>query len=284
MKRILLCIVFCLACSSAFATGQESDVLYYRSQQWWLLARPADSDSSLSVTLQNNLPSERCQSTANWGGYVGYWSIRNGMLVLDSIQIEYLKDGECVGATLPDSFIPQVFHAYDEDGIVVARWYSGTLRLARGKMLRYEHSGWNRNYETEMVLTIQNGIVVDSVEYHNRVVCEGFDLESLSTQDWDSLQQGFRAIAKYPQLEGKERIFFLVSDFIVDPQGNLVDIAKVSCHAQLDDKLEQQLALEFKRYLMSIRPWKVLYINGKYCVSQRGWSIPIRLSELKNEN
>ena len=76
----------------------------------------------------------------------------------------------------------------------------------------------------------------------------------------------------------------MVSDFIVDTQGNLIDIAKVVCHAQQDDELEQQLALEFKRYLMSIRPWKVLYINGKYCVSQRGWSIPIRLSELKNEN
>ena len=278
MRRILLCIVFCLASSSAFATGQESDVIYYRGQQWWLLARPADSDSSLSVALENNLPSERCQSTANWGGYVGCWSVRNGMLVLDSIRIENLMDGECMSATLPNSFVQWVFKAYDEDGIVVARWYTGTLRLAQGKMIRYEHDGWNRNYETEMELIVQNGIVVDSVEYHNRIVCEGFDFESLSMQDWDSLQQGFRPIAKkYPQLEGKERIFFMVSDFVVDAQGNLVDIAKVRCHAQLDENLEQQLALEFKHYLMSIRPWKVLYINGKYCISQRAWSIPIRL-------
>jgi len=200
------------------------------------------------------------------------------MLVLDSIRIENLMDGECVDATLPNSFIKRVFKAYDENGIVVARWYTGTLRLARGKMLRYEHSGWNRNYETEMELTVRNGIVIDSVEYHNRIACEGFDFESLSMQDWDSLQQGFCPIAKkYPQLEGKERIFFLVSDFIVDPQGNLIDIDKVSCHAQLDENLEQQLALEFKHYLMSIRPWKVLYINGKYCISQRGWTIPIKL-------
>ena len=278
MRRILLCIVFCLVSSSAFATGQESDVIYYRGQRWWLLARPADSDSSLSVTLQNNLPSDRCQSTANWGGYVGYWSVRNGMLVLDSIRIEHLKDGECVVATLPNSFIRRVYKAYDENGIVVARWYTGTLRLAQGKMIRYEHDGWNRNYETEMELTVRNGIVVDSVEYHNRIVCEGFDFESLSMQDWDSLQQGFRPIAKkHPQLEGKERIFFMVSDFVVDPQGNLVDIAKVRCHAQLDENLGQQLALEFKHYLMSICPWKVLYINGKYCIPQRAWSIPIRL-------
>ena len=278
MKRILLCIAFCFACSLAFATGQESDVIYYRGQQWRLLARPADSDSSLSAALEKNLPSDRRQSTANWGGYVGYWSVRNGMLVLDSIRIENLKDGEYVGITLPNSFIQQVFKVYEEDGIVVARWYSGAMRLAQGKMLRYEHDGWSRNYETEIELTVHNGRIVDSVEYHNRIVCEGFDLESLSMQGWDSVQQGFRPIAKkYPQLEGKERIFFMVSDFIVDTHGNLIDIAKVICHAQLDEKLEQQLALEFKHYLMNIRPWKVLYINGKYCIPHRAWSIPIRL-------
>ena len=250
------------------------------------MARPADADSLLSDALAKSLPQDRCKSTANWGGYVGYWSVCGDMLVLDSIGIENLKDGECVDATLPQSFIQQVFKAYDEKGVVMARWYSGTLRLAQGNRIRYEHDGWNRNYETEVVLTVRNGSVVDSIEYHNRIVCEGFDLESLESlslqalKEWDSLQLGFLPIAKqYPQLNGKERIFFVVSDFSVDPQGNLTDIAKVSCHAQLDEKLEQQLALEFKRYLMNIRPWKVLYIKGKYCIPHPGtWSIPIRLN------
>ena len=278
MKRILLCIVLCLSCLSAFATGQESDVLYYRGQRWWLLARPAEADSALSAALDKNLPGDRCQSTANWSGYVGYWSIQGDMLVLDSIRVEQLKDDECVDVTLPHSSLKRVFKAYEEKGVTVARWYSGTLRLARGKMLRYEHTGWNRNYENEMVLTVQNGKIVKSQQYHNRIACEGFDFESLSMQGWDSLQQGFRPILKkYPQLQGKERIFFMVSDFSVDPQGTLVDIAKVSCHAQLDEKIEQQLSLEFKRYLMSIHPWKVLYVNGEYCIPQRAWSIPIRL-------
>ena len=279
MKRILLSVVFCLACLSAFATGQESDVIYYRGQRWRLLARPADADSLLSDALAKSLPQDRCKSTANWGGYVGYWSIQGDMLVLDSIRVELLKEGKCEGATLPDSFIQQVFKAYEDKGIVVARWYSGTLRLARGKMIRYEHDGWNRNYETEMELTVHNGGVVDSVEYHNRIVCEGFDIESIFIQSWDSLQQGFRPILKkYPQLQGKERIYFMVSDFTVDTQGNLIDIAKIVCHAQQDDELEQQLALEFKHFLMSIRPWKVLYINGKYILPHNSWFIPIRLN------
>ena len=70
----------------------------------------------------------------------------------------------------------------------------------------------------------------------------------------------------------------MVSDFTVDTQGNLIDIAKIVCHAQQDDELEQQLALEFKHFLMSIRPWKVLYINGKYILPHNSWSIPIRLN------
>ena len=94
------------------------------------------------------------------------------MLVLDSVRIENLKDGECVDATLPKSFIQQVFKAYEDKGIVMARWYSGTLRLARGKMIRYVHAGWDRNYETEMELTVRNGRVVDSIEYHNKIVAK----------------------------------------------------------------------------------------------------------------
>ena len=280
MKQIVLCILFLLVGSSAFATGQESDVLFYHGLRWMLLARPADSDSSLSVALEENLPSDRCKSTANWGGYVGYWSVRGDMLILHSIKVQYLQNGDCVDATLPDSFIRRVFHAYDENGVIVARWYSGTLRLARGEMLRYEHVGWERNYETEIVLTVQNGRIVDSVEYHNRVVCEGFDFESLSMQGWDSLQLGFRPVLqKYPQLEGKERIIFIVSDFIVDSHGKLVDILRVRCYTQMDEELNHKLEQEFKQYLMNIRPWKVLYINGEYCLPfWRGWSIPIRLN------
>ena len=44
----------------------------------------------------------------------------------------------------------------------------------------------------------------------------------------------------------------MVSDFTVDSLGNLIDIAKVICHAQLDEKIEQQLAQEFKHTLMGI--------------------------------
>ena len=198
--------------------------------------------------------------------------------MLDSIRVELVKDGECVDTTLPDSFISQVFKAYEERGVTVARWYSGTLRLASGKMLRYENAGWNRNYETEMELTVRNGSVVDSIGYHNRIVCEGFDFESLSMQDWDSLQQSFRPIAKkYSQLDGKERIFFMISDFTVDAHGNLIDIARVRCIAQVDDELKRKLEQEFKHYLINIRPWKVLYINGEYCLPHPSWSIPIRL-------
>ena len=198
--------------------------------------------------------------------------------MLDSIRVELVKDGECVDTTLPDSFISQVFKAYEEKGVTVARWYSGTLRLASGKMLRYENAGWNRNYETEIELTVRNGSVVDSIEYHNRIVCEGLDFESLSMQDWDSLQQSFRPIAKkYSQLDGKERIFFMISDFTVDAHGNLIDIARVRCIAQVDDELKRKLEQEFKHYLINIRPWKVLYINGEYCLPHPSWSIPIRL-------
>lgn len=60
MKKILICIQFLLLTTVAYATGQDSDVIYINGTRWALLDRPVCRDSLLyhhlkAVLLQNTI-------------------------------------------------------------------------------------------------------------------------------------------------------------------------------------------------------------------------------------
>ena len=50
---------------------------------------------------------------------------------------------------------------------VEARWLNGEFRAGKGDLVRYVHSGFDRNMETECVLRIKNGKVINTTTYHN---------------------------------------------------------------------------------------------------------------------
>ena len=60
-----------------------------------------------------------------------------------------------------------IFAAYCRAGTIQARWFSGELRAGKGDVVRYVHDGFDRNMETEQVLTVRNGKVLETQTYHN---------------------------------------------------------------------------------------------------------------------
>lgn len=76
--------------------------------------------------------------SACWRGYVGYWEIKGDRLFLRKI----------IG-NVRGRFQPPLF----------ADWYSGTIRVPQGKMLRYSHNEFDSVYERDLFLDIENGIV-----------------------------------------------------------------------------------------------------------------------------
>ena len=56
MKKILICIQFLLLTTVAYATGQDSDVIYINGTRWALLDRPGCRDSLLYHHLKAVLP------------------------------------------------------------------------------------------------------------------------------------------------------------------------------------------------------------------------------------
>ena len=151
------------------------------------------------------------------------------------------------------------------------------MRVAQGQRIYYEHDAWNRYYETEMILKVEQGRIVERTLYHNRVAVEGFNFEDLYDNDKEKeFKKGFAPVLReYPELDKVDRIHFSVSHWTFDTLGNMTDV-EVKAFCRDHEDIQPQLAAEFKQYLKSIRPWKIWYVNGEYTHIYRGWNIPFR--------
>ena len=77
-------------------------------------------------------------STACWRQYIGTWEIKEDKL--------YLVDVEGIYQKL--SPIP-----------IFAKWFSGTLVLEKGEILKYIHMGFESIYESEIHIRVRSGRV-----------------------------------------------------------------------------------------------------------------------------
>lgn len=101
--------------------------------------------------------------TALWRGYVGTWEIVDGRLYLVDLAGEF-EDGSPVslGAVFPD-FPDRVF----------AHWYSDTIRIPEGKLLKYVHMGFSSRYERDVFLSFRNGILTSTETRTNGTAPDG---------------------------------------------------------------------------------------------------------------
>lgn len=92
---------------------------------------------------------EGIMSTACWRGYRGTWEIRDEKLYLLHLRGRLALSG---------------------DDPLFAAWYSGTLHIPRGEMLRYVHMGFASVFEEEIRITVEAGCVTgrDTIDHRGR--------------------------------------------------------------------------------------------------------------------
>jgi len=180
MKKILISIQFLLLAIFAYATGQDSDVIYINGTRWQFLDRPICRDSLLYHHLKAVLPTGRPISTANWDGFTSYWSIEEDLLCLDSIRCEHYDTNsrKYIGERIPNDTLFRVFKNFVDGKRIVASWLTGDTRVATGKVIYYQHNGFERNYEHEQIFTIREGKVIGKRDYHNYVVTVSHSIKS----------------------------------------------------------------------------------------------------------
>ena len=88
-------------------------------------------------------------STACWRRYVATWAIRNEALWLVEVAGKYRLEGA---------------------EPLIADWFSGSLRVPRGEILRYVHMGFETVFEEDLWIDIQEGKVTATRLVDNRGV------------------------------------------------------------------------------------------------------------------
>ena len=288
-KKTVISIILLFATLSSYATGQEGDIVYIDGEQWELLGKPVYADSVLSRELKEALPKGRGIVTSNWAGYTAYWSIRQEQLCLDSILYEIFDAKKSKTKCLPSDTLLRVFSKYVEGKRIVATWFDGDIRLAKGKMIYYVHSGFERNYENEKLVTLDHGKVCGMKDFQNYIV-EGFSFDRSSLNRWPGknmqpmtnaeLREIFPLhIENYPELADVKRIVFSVKRARVDAQGHLVE-CEVGVVRPKDAECSPRLAAEMAEAMKAYHPWRVSYINGEFRgYGIQGYSFPYILNE-----
>lgn len=103
-------------------------------------------------------------STGCWRRYQGSWEVRDGRFYLTGLRGLY----QLVG-----------------DEPLLADWFTGVIRVPKGKLLQYIHMGFGSVYEQELHIKIEAGEVTGSRVIDNRG--KRFDERSLG---WNNLPGG----------------------------------------------------------------------------------------------
>ena len=275
MKKVMLLILLCGVMLTLKATGQSGDVIRLEGEEWVLMAKPIGYDSLLCMRMDDFLPENVSRSTGNYSGYTAFWEVRDGYLCLKRVEAdvydEVSKEESIRVYEVKD--LQPIFAAYCRAGTIQARWFSGELRAGKGDVVRYVHDGFDRNMETEQVLTVRNGKVMETQTYHNYRRA-GLNLmkaqgEIVRRFPWN----------RFSEYQG-ERIIFSISDFQMTEDGHFVDcdvrlIYLRSSREMINDG-NHPLALALKETLKSIYPWEVLFINGKYTGEYRNFVMSLQ--------
>ena len=275
MKKVILFVLLCGVMLTLKATGQSGDVIRLEGEEWVLMAKPIGYDSLLCRRMEDFLPENVSRSTGNYSGYTAFWEVRDGYLCLQRVEADvYEEVGKKKSTRVYEvKDLQLIFAAYCRAGTIQARWLSGELRAGKGDVVRYVHDGFDRNMETEQVLIVRNGKVLQTKTFHNYRRA-GLNLmkaqrEIVRRFPWN----------RFSEYQG-ERIIFSISDFQMTEDGHFVDCDVPFIYLRSSRKMindgNHPLALAFKETLKSIYPWEVLFINGKYTSEYRNLTITLR--------
>ena len=262
LRKLFFVSLLSLLSLLSFATGQSGDVIFIRGEEWQLLGAPIESNRELREKLQAFLPENHTVSTGNWKGYTAYWRVESGTLYLEKITVELYDREKKVGSRqiFDTHALQSLFADYYEEGKIKAGWVAYEIRLARGEMLYYLHSGYNRNYEEELFLQVEAGKIVGERLCKN-TASQGLTLVEVC----DSLRRSFPYEEFREQWGGQEPYFHLFG-LKVTPEGRLKDI-EIKCSFENKKQLKKAsrpLKRAVRKFFEDIYPWKVICLYGAY--------------------
>lgn len=257
--------------SFTFATGQIADIIYINGEKWELLALPLETDSLVHEKMKTILPKDRTITTYNWAGYTAYWVLHEDVLYLQQVQVPMYDNRTKRSYTeyLTIDTLKNLFPDYATKFGIEARWFSRQARAGKGEIIRYEHSGFNRNMDQEYIMNFENGKLTSKRLYHNKV------LQKVNEDNFrNALHNAFEPIMKDESIGNNYSKRIKMNNIVFTPDGYMEDCElhffaypkrenTEEKKIQIKDQ-EHEYIKELKRILKNLFVQDRYYINGQY--------------------
>lgn len=183
----LIFLIFTLSAKLSFATGQRSDLIIYEGDTLALLSLPLEEFlGEYNERLRKYPILKLTCSTDLWRGYQALWKLENDRLFLIDVYLCGNKD---------KSILKEFFQT---QAPIKAKWFTDQLFIQHGKMIKYNHTGFDRYFQEETVVDIEQGNIIGKERYVNgiRPNDSGFpnDPDSIITEvyrriNWENLPE-----------------------------------------------------------------------------------------------
>ncbi len=152
--------------------AQLPDKIVLNGEQFDLYSNPIEQ-----YWIRNDKKRPRFVSAPNCQrGYVAHWEIRDDQFLLTALGGTYEKWNVLFGyqKTL---YTLKTLMPLAKGRPVKATWFSGKLRVPKGKMTLYEHHGYDSRFEQETIITINKGTLTKmvTIDYANSVLITDSD-------------------------------------------------------------------------------------------------------------
>lgn len=245
MKRLLSSILLITAELYAYATIQTCEMIHIGDATYEIKDDlPLDQfpliDSLLAEYSQVLTP------TNLYRGYVGYWTIRDNQLYLDSLQMYDSK-------TIIASSNP-LFANYRTSAGVVATWFSGNLHVVSTSYLDFRnYHGFDDKY------SFKDGQIVAKKHYERKQIIYG-------TKKVSFLQVEKLLADKYPELNGKLTINTRAVE--IDSIGNITQLSVWIVQNQTTAQvLESDEIVSFIESFLLREPFMDVYFLYGKCIA-----------------
>lgn len=138
-------------------TSQIREILYYKGVRTVMASEPLFPYLKSRKDICFN-----ASSTACWRGYLGIWKINDKRLFLIKLKGYIDKDYKEV----------KLDYIFPDKKEVFADWFSGKIRISKGKLLQYVHMGYSSVFEKDLFLKFKDGVLIDEETIDNRIEFE----------------------------------------------------------------------------------------------------------------
>lgn len=260
--KFLILLIFALSFSvRAYSTAQQSECIFIDGKMYGLCTCPLEYNKELKDEFVKQYPLT-WESTALWRGYIGYWSIKENKLYLDSLQCNIKDIGH-------KTIIPKdekLFESYLKEGNVCASWFSRELRIVEGDRVEVPDDCM-AIYEHETFLTVEKGVVKNKRTENNSLVCPNY-IENIEI--YNAFREAFKQ--ELPDY-ATNRIVCSVTYSAFDGNGNPteVDVKILKMREDIDRK--EDIKNFVSTYLLEHRILGIYNLNGKY--KSEKWTVTL---------